>query len=88
MWGSWKISTQQWLDGDNCKHAIDHGYAFVDIRPSVRHNREERTVSITYVINEAPRVYVEEIKIIDNVRTHDKVIRREMRLVEGDAYNS
>ncbi|MBT5187274.1 MAG: outer membrane protein assembly factor BamA [Kordiimonadaceae bacterium] len=64
------------------------GYAFVDIRPSVRRNREERTVAITYVINEAPRVYVEEIKIIDNVRTHDKVIRREMRLVEGDAYNS
>ncbi|MDG1859104.1 MAG: outer membrane protein assembly factor BamA, partial [Emcibacteraceae bacterium] len=37
---------------------------------------------------EAPRVYVEEIKIIDNVRTYDKVIRRELRLVEGDAYNS
>ena len=64
------------------------GYAFVDIRPSVRRNRQDRTVSINYVINEAPRVYVEEIKIIDNVRTHDKVIRREMRLIEGDAYNS
>lgn len=64
------------------------GYAFVDIRPQVRRNRAERTVDIIFVINEAPRVYVEEIKIIDNVRTHDKVIRREMRLVEGDAYNS
>jgi len=64
------------------------GYAFVDIRPQVRRNRAERTVDITYVINEAPRVYVEEVRIINNVRTHDKVIRREMRLVEGDAYNS
>ena len=64
------------------------GYAFVDIRPQVKRNRAERTVDIIYVINEAPRVYVEEIKIIDNVRTHDKVIRRELRLVEGDAYNS
>ena len=64
------------------------GYAFVDIRPQVRRNRDERTVDITYVINEAPRVYVEEIKIIDNVRTHDKVIRREMLLIEGDAYNT
>lgn len=64
------------------------GYAFVDIRPQVRRNRAERTVDVTYVINEAPRVYVEEIKIIDNVRTHDKVIRRELRMVEGDAYNS
>lgn len=64
------------------------GYAFVDIRPQVRRNRAERTVDITYVINEAPRVYVEEIKIVGNVRTHDRVIRRELRLVEGDAYNS
>lgn len=64
------------------------GYAFVDIRPNVRRNRNERTVDIRYVVNEAPRVYVEEIKIIDNVRTHDKVIRRELRIVEGDAYNS
>ncbi|MBL4602911.1 MAG: outer membrane protein assembly factor BamA [Emcibacteraceae bacterium] len=64
------------------------GYAFVDIRPQVRRNRAERTVDIVYVINEAPRVYVEEIKIINNVRTHDKVIRRELRLIEGDSYNS
>lgn len=64
------------------------GYAFVDIRPQVRRNREERTIDVIYVINETPRVYVEEIKIIDNVRTHDKVIRRELNLVEGDAYNS
>ncbi|MCP5382698.1 MAG: outer membrane protein assembly factor BamA [Kordiimonadaceae bacterium] len=64
------------------------GYAFVDIRPQVRRNRAERTVDIVYVINETPRVYVEEIKIIDNVRTHDKVIRRELNLIEGDAYNS
>ncbi len=64
------------------------GYAFVDIRPSVRRNRKDRTVDIIYVVNKAPRVYVEEIKIIDNVRTHDKVIRRELRLVEGDSYNS
>ncbi|MDG1859589.1 MAG: outer membrane protein assembly factor BamA, partial [Emcibacteraceae bacterium] len=64
------------------------GYAFVDIRPQVKRNRNEQTVDIIYVINEAPRVYIEEIKIIDNVRTYDKVIRREVRLIEGDAYNS
>ncbi|WP_168190329.1 outer membrane protein assembly factor BamA [Luteithermobacter gelatinilyticus] len=64
------------------------GYAFVDVRPRVRRNRKERTVDITYVVNKAPRVYVERINITGNVRTHDKVIRREMRLVEGDAYNS
>ncbi len=64
------------------------GYAFVDVRPRIRRNREERTVDITYVVNKAPRVYVERVNINGNVRTHDKVIRREMRIVEGDAYNS
>lgn len=64
------------------------GYAFVDVRPRVKRDREKRTVEITYVVNKAPRVYVERVDIRGNVRTHDKVIRREMRLIEGDAYNS
>jgi outer membrane protein insertion porin family len=38
-------------------------------------------------VNEGPRVYIERIEIVGNVRTLDVVIRREMRLVEGDAYN-
>ena len=39
------------------------------------------------MIEEGPRVYIERIEIIGNVRTLDKVIRREFRLAEGDAYN-
>ncbi|MGY6533199.1 outer membrane protein assembly factor BamA [Glycocaulis sp.] len=63
------------------------GYAFVDVRPRVRTNRESQTVDIEYVINPAPRVYIERIDIIGNSRTLDRVIRREMELVEGDAFN-
>lgn len=64
------------------------GYAFVDIRPRVRRDRDKRLINITYRVLEAPRVYVERIDIHGNVRTLDKVIRREFRLVEGDAFNS
>jgi len=64
------------------------GYAFVDVRQRIKRNRENQTIDIVYVINKAPRVYVERIDIIGNDVTHDKVIRREMRLMEGDAYNS
>ena len=64
------------------------GYAFVDIRPRVDRDVEHRRINITYVINQAPRVYVERVNIKGNVRTLDKVIRREMRLSEGDAFNS
>jgi outer membrane protein insertion porin family len=64
------------------------GYAFVDIRPRVERNREELTIDVTYEIAEGPRVYVERINIGGNVRTLDKVIRREFRVVEGDAFNT
>jgi len=64
------------------------GYAFVNIRPRIQRDAENRKINITYVIQEAPRVYVERVRIHGNVRTLDKVIRREMRLTEGDAFNT
>ena len=70
------------------EHAGTLGYAFVDIRPRVRRNREERTVDIDYKIFEGPRVYVERINIAGNTSTLERVIRREFRLAEGDAFNS
>lgn len=63
------------------------GYAFVDVSPQVSVNREEQTVDINFVINESPRVYIERIDIIGNTRTLDRVIRRELDIVEGDAFN-
>lgn len=64
------------------------GYAFVDVRPQVNRDPETKTIDITYNIQEGPRVFVERIDIQGNVRTLDRVIRREFRLVEGDAFNS
>ncbi|HEY0525401.1 MAG TPA: outer membrane protein assembly factor BamA [Stellaceae bacterium] len=66
----------------------NRGYAFVDIRPRVNRNRDARTVDITFDIGEGPRVFVERIDINNNLRTLDYVIRREIQLVEGDAFNT
>ncbi|GJM02013.1 MAG: outer membrane protein assembly factor BamA [Rhodomicrobium sp.] len=63
------------------------GYAFAQVRPRVDRDPINRTINITYVIEEGPRVYIERINIYGNTRTKDHVIRREFRLVEGDAYN-
>jgi outer membrane protein insertion porin family len=63
------------------------GYAFARVRPRVDRDTVARIISITYVIEEGSRVYIERIDIVGNVRTLDKVIRREFRLAEGDAYN-
>ncbi len=64
------------------------GYAFVEIEPLVGRNAAERTIDLVYAVDEGPRVYVERIEIVNNVRTLDRVIRRELLLAEGDAFNS
>ena len=64
------------------------GYAFADIRPTYNRDRENRTMAITFEVNETPRVYVEAINVNGNTLTQDKVVRREFRLNEGDAFNS
>jgi outer membrane protein insertion porin family len=52
------------------------GYAFVEVRPNIRRNKDNLTVDVTFDIQEGPRVYVERINISGNTRTLDKVIRR------------
>ena len=64
------------------------GYAFADVRPTFRRSREDLTMSVTFRVAEAPRVYVERIDISGNTTTRDKVIRREFRLAEGDPFNN
>jgi len=63
------------------------GYAFVDIQPEIRRNRDTKTVDLVFNIVEGPRVYIERIDIVGNTTTLDYVIRRELELVEGDAFN-
>lgn len=64
------------------------GYAFADINPEFRRDPETRTMAITFNVGESPRTYVERIDVNGNTLTHDKVVRREFRLNEGDAFNS
>nr|WP_314469865.1 outer membrane protein assembly factor BamA [uncultured Sphingomonas sp.] len=64
------------------------GYAFTEISPEFQRDRDSLTMSINFHIGEAKRTYVERIDITGNTQTQDKVIRREIRLAEGDAFNS
>ncbi len=64
------------------------GYAFANVEPDYMRNKDDLTMGLTFRIANAPRVYVERIDINGNTLTQDKVIRREFRLTEGDAFNS
>jgi outer membrane protein insertion porin family len=72
----------------------NRGYAFVDVRPDIQRRDGAQAadgnllVDLIFRIKEAPKVYVERINITGNVRTEDHVIRREFKLVEGDAFNT
>ena len=63
------------------------GYAFAKVDPQITRDPAKKTLNLTFDVNEGPRVYIERIDIVGNFRTLDDVIRRELRLVEGDAYN-
>ena len=64
------------------------GYAFADVQPRFKRDPENLKMNVTFVLREAPRVYVERVDINGNTLTQDKVIRREFRIAEGDAFNS
>lgn len=64
------------------------GYAFAEVRPRFVRNRETRTMDIVFQVQESPRAYVERVDVNGNTLTSDKVVRREFRLNEGDAFNS
>jgi len=65
----------------------ERGVTFARVRPRADRDAVGRVIALTYVIDEGPRIYVERINVIGNLRTRDYVIRREFRLAEGDAYN-
>jgi outer membrane protein insertion porin family len=68
--------------------AGNYGYAFADIDPAYDRDAAKREMNITLKVGDTPRVYVERIDIQGNTVTRDKVIRREFRLNEGDAFNA
>ncbi len=91
-----EIVEGDWYDANAVEKSVSNladaagslGYAFVDVRPRVRRNRDKRLIHITFNVREGPRVFVERINITGNVRTQDEVIRREFQLIEGDAFNT
>lgn len=67
--------------------ASRQGYVFAKVDPKIDRDPANATLNINYTIAEGTRAYVERIDIIGNTRTLDEVIRRELLIYEGDAFN-
>ncbi|MBW1824741.1 MAG: outer membrane protein assembly factor BamA, partial [Deltaproteobacteria bacterium] len=65
----------------------DRGYANVDITPLTNINDEEKTVAVNYEITKGEKIFFDRINITGNNRTRDKVIRRELKVSEGELYS-
>ena len=66
----------------------DKGYAFANASPITKLNPESRTIDITFDMEQGQKVSIDRINITGNTKTRDKVVRRELRLDEGDQYSS
>lgn len=66
----------------------DRGFAFANASPLTKLNPENRTIDITFEMEKGEKVTIDRINITGNTKTRDKVVRRELRLDEGDLYNA
>ncbi len=91
-----EIEEGDWYDTDDIDRSIKNineetsklGYAFIEVIPRVRKTENSNQLEIIFDIEQGSRIYVDRINVIGNVKTEDKVIRREIELVEGDPFNS
>ncbi len=91
-----KIKQGDWFNAKSVEDTVTEinraagnlGYAFADIDPAYNRDTEAKVMNLTFKVANTPRVYVERIDITGNTTTRDKVIRREFRVNEGDAFNA
>ncbi len=89
------IRAGDWYDGDAVERNVQsltdavrrRGIAFVAVKPRISRDPKKHTLDLVFDVADAPRIYVERVDIVGNQRTEDSVIRREMRLADGDAFN-
>lgn len=65
----------------------NQGYAFANINPQTNLHDDTKTADINFVIDQGRKVFIERINITGNTITRDKVIRRELKVVENSLYN-
>ncbi len=65
----------------------DSGYAYANISPQTAVDAEKKIVDLTFDMQKGEKITIERIEIVGNTKTRDKVIRRELRVFEGELFN-
>ncbi len=69
------------------RHYRDAGYAHVDVQPETDLDMERNVVHLSIAVQRRSLTHIERINIRGNTKTRDAVIRRELRVHEGDLYS-
>jgi outer membrane protein insertion porin family len=67
---------------------MDQGYAYANVLPMTQPDMDKKRISLIYEIESGKKAYFERINVRGNSKTRDKVIRREMKISEGELYSS
>ena len=86
----------EWYSSDDVDKSLENieslsgsmGYAFVDVAPRIKRDQKDKTLTVNYTVKEGKKVFVENIDIVGNRRTLDKIIRREFLISEGSPFSS
>ncbi len=65
----------------------DKGYAFVDVNPKHRYDREKKLVYLNYEIAKGEKVYFGDFTFTGNTKTRDNVLRRELEVADSELYS-
>ncbi len=90
------IKESEYFSRENLRHDIDRigkqfmdqGYAHTEVNPEVKRDKASETTDITYNIKKGDLVYINRIFVTGNSKTRDKVVRREVKLSEGDLFSA
>ncbi|CAF1492659.1 unnamed protein product, partial [Rotaria sordida] len=63
------------------------GYPGINVYPDINSRNPNHTIDIKFVIEKAGKAFINQINITNNLKTEDKVIRREFKIAEGDIFN-
>lgn len=66
----------------------DQGYAYANVLPLTKVDLPNRRINLTFEVARGKRAYFERINIRGNSKSRDKVIRREMKISEGELFNN
>jgi len=66
----------------------DHGYAYTNVTPLTNKDQQLQLIDLNLEVEQGARVFVERIEITGNTKTRDKVIRREIPLLERDLFSA